>query len=140
MRYATFLLLAALPAFPQDALEIVRKSLDRDIANFEHLRNYTYHQRQEDRSYEKNGKLKKTESETTEVLILAGRPYEKLIARNDKPLSEKDARQAHEAMDKEVAKRSQLSDSEKQKLEKRRLGNRKFLSESPDAFNCRLVA
>jgi len=137
-RFSIFLL-AALPAFPQDALEIVRKSLDRDIANFEHLKNYTYRQREVDRTFSKDGKLNKTESETTEVLILGGRPYEKLIERNDKPLSEKEARKEQEAMDKEVARRSNLSEAEKQKLEKRRLENRKFLSEIPDAFTFHLV-
>ncbi|MBZ5605863.1 MAG: hypothetical protein LAO79_26490 [Acidobacteriia bacterium] len=139
MRRLAIALFAVLPAYPQDALEIVRKSLDRDIANFEHLKNYTYQQREEDREYDKAGALKKTESETTEVLILGGRPYEKRIARDDKPLSEKDARKEQEEMDKEVAKRSNLSESEKQKLEKRRLENRKFLREIPDAFSFRLV-
>lgn len=139
MRATLIVLFAMLPAFGQDALEIVRKSLDRDITNFEHLKNYTYHQREEDREYDKNGKLKKTESETTEVLILSGRPYEKRIARNDKPLSEKDARKEQEAMDKEAARRDHLSESEKQKLEKRRLENRKFLREIPDAFTFKLV-
>ncbi len=129
----------ALPAWPEDALEIVRKSLDRDIANFEHLKNYTYQQREEDRQYDKEGRLKKTESETTEVLILAGRPYEKRIAKDDKPLSEKEARKEQEEMDKELAKRSRLSESEKQKLEKRRRENRKFLNEIPDAFTFKLL-
>jgi hypothetical protein len=128
----------ALPGWGQ-AMEIIRKSLDRDIANFEHLKNYTYQQREEDRQYGKDGKLKKTESETTEVLILAGRPYEKLIARNDKPLSERDAKKEQESMDKELAKRSQLSESDKQKLEKRRRENRKFLNEIPDAFTFRFA-
>jgi len=139
MRLLLIVVLTALPVFPQDALEIVHKSLDRDISNFEHLKNYTYQQREEDRQYEKDGKLKKTESETTEVLILAGRPYEKLIAKNDKPLSEKDARKEQAEMDKEIAKRSNLSESEKQKLEKRRAENRKFLREIPDAFTFRLA-
>jgi hypothetical protein len=139
VRLLLIVFLATAPVWPQDALEIVRKSLDRDISNFEHLKNYTYQQREEDRQYDKDGKLKKTESETTEVLILGGRPYEKPVAKNDKPLSEKDARKEQEAMDKELERRSHLSEAEKQKLEKRRAENRKFLSEIPDAFNFRLA-
>ena len=138
MRWFT-ILLAIPPLYAQDALEIVRKSLDRDIANFESQKDYTYKQREEDRELDKDGKLKKTESNTTEVLILGGRPYEKLIEKNGKPLSEKDARKEQESMDKELEKRSHISESEKQKLEKRRLENRKFLNELPQAFTFHLL-
>ena len=139
MSFLRIALLVMAPVWAQDAGEIVRKSLDRDISNFEHLKNYTYQQYEEDRQFEKDGKLKKTESETTEVLILAGRPYEKVIARNGKPLSEKDARKEQEAMDKELEKRSHLSESEKARQEKRRAENRKFLLEIPQAFHFRLA-
>jgi hypothetical protein len=136
-----FLLAAFLlsPAFGQDALEIVRKSLDRDISNFESQKDYTYQEREQDRQYDGSGKLKKSESTTTEILILAGQPYEKVIARNDKPLSEKEAQKEQEKMDKELARRQNLSASERAKLEKRRLENRRFLREIPDAFTFRLI-
>jgi hypothetical protein len=58
-------------ASAQDAAEIVRKSLDRDQSNFERLKNYTYQQRSEAREYDSNRKLKKTEVETFEILMLA---------------------------------------------------------------------
>jgi hypothetical protein len=139
MRLLFLTILVSLPARSQDPLEIVRKSLDRDISNFEHLKNYTYRQREEDKQLDKDGSLKKSESQTTEVTILAGRPYQKLVARNDQPLSEKDARKEQESMDKELARRMDLPEAERQKHEKRRLENRKFLNEIPDAFTFRLV-
>ena len=123
----------------QDPLEIVRRSLDRDLSNFERLKDYTYQQREENREYDAHGKVKKTESETSDVLILAGRPYERVIARNDKAVSEKDARKEQDKMDRELTRRQNLSAKEQAKLEKERAENRKFLREVPDAFSFRLV-
>src|ERR1700689_4075716 len=64
-----------------DAAAIIHKSLERDFYNFNSVKDYTYVEREEDREYDGAGKLKKTESSTQEVLILAGRPYEKEIAK-----------------------------------------------------------
>ncbi len=133
------LLIVLLSALSQDALEIVKKSIDRDITNFDHLKNYTYRQREEDRAYDGKGKVKHQESETSEILILGGRPYEKLIAKNDKPLSEKDARKEQEKLDKELAKRQNMSEKDKAKLDKERRESREFLREVPDAYTFKLV-
>jgi hypothetical protein len=127
------------PAWGQDPVDIIRRSLDRDISNFEHLKDYTYQEHEQDRQFDNAGKLKKTESETNEVMILGGRPYERLIARNDKPLSAKEAAKEQEKLDQEVARHQNLSAAEKARLEKRRAENRKFLREIPEAFSFRLV-
>lgn len=127
------------PIWAQDPLEIVRRSLERDTENFERLKDYTYQQREEDRELDPKGNLKKTESETSEILIMAGRPYERLVARDDKALSEKDAHKEQEKMDRELARRQNLSGKEQAKLEKERAENRKFLRELPDAFSFRLL-
>lgn len=118
---------------------IIRKSLERDFYNFSSVRDYTYVEREEDREYDGNGKLKKTESSTNEVLILAGRPYEKEIAKNDKALSEHEARKEREKMDKELVKREHMSASDRAKVEKEREEERAYLREIPDAFNFRLA-
>jgi hypothetical protein len=133
------LLIVLLSALSQDALEIVKKSIDRDITNFDHLKNYTYRQREEDRAYDGKGNVKHHESETSEILILVGRPYEKLIAKNDKPLSEKDARKEQDKLDKELAKRQNMSEKDKAKLDKERAESREFLRELPDAFTFKLL-
>jgi hypothetical protein len=122
-----------------DAGAIVRKSLERDFYNFNSVKDYTYVEREEDREYDGNGRLKKTESSTEEVLILAGRPYEKEIAKNDKPLSEKDARKEQEKMDRELVKREHMSASDRAKVEKEREEERAYLREIPDAFRFRLA-
>jgi len=139
MRRMLAAVFAIWPIWAQDPLDIVRRSLERDTENFERLKDYTYQQREEDRQLDPHGNLKKTESETSEILIMAGRPYERLTARDDKALSEKDARKGQEKMDRELTRRQNLSAKEQAKLEKERAENRKFLRELPDAFSFRLL-
>jgi hypothetical protein len=131
-----FLLFAAVlgAARGQDAEEIVRKSLDRDQANFEQRRNYTYQERSEGREYDSQNKLNKTEVLTYEVLVLGGRPYQRLIARGDKPLSAKDERKEQDKLDAESAVRKRESAADRAKLEKERQQQRRYLVEVPRAF------
>src|SRR5579863_9314366 len=120
-----FTLLCGTLAFAQDAQDIVRRSVQHDYLNFERLKDYTYTQRNEERTYDRQGHLKKTETETYDILILGGHDYEKLIARDDKPLPEKEARKEQEKMDQEIARREHESAGEKAKLEKERRERRK---------------
>jgi hypothetical protein len=138
MRLAILAAGAALAVHGQSAVDIIKRSIDRDFDNFEHQKNYTYQEREQDREFDAKGAVTKTETETDEILILGGRPYEKLIAKNDKPLSEKDARKEQEKMDRELTRRRNLTDAEKAKAEKRRAENRKFLRQLPEAFTFRL--
>jgi hypothetical protein len=138
MRRAIAILLVV-PALGQDAREIIRRSLERDFTNFERSKNYTYLERQEEREYDAKGQIKKSTVETNEILILAGRPYERLVARDDKPLPEKETRKEQEKMDRALEKRQNISASEQAKLEKERAENRKFLREATDAFHFRLL-
>ena len=124
---------------PTDPTEIIRRSVDHDMINFEHLKNYTYAERDERRAYDKQGKLKKTEIETYEVLILGGRDYERLIGHDDKPLPEREARREQGKMDKELARREHESVADKAKREKERQEERRFLNEVPEAFTFHLV-
>src|SRR5579863_420371 len=116
MRLPIFFLVAS-AAFAQDANEIIRRATDRDFTNFESRKNYTYQERTEVREYNTKGKLTKTDVQTVEILILEGQPYEKLIARNDTPLSEKDAQKEQKKLDQEVEKRKHQSAAEKAKLD-----------------------
>jgi hypothetical protein len=123
----------------QDALDIVRKSLDRDANNYERSKNYTYLARQEEREFDGSGKVKSTESQTFDISILGGRRYERLVAKNDKPLSDKEQKQEQEKMDRELAKRQRETPAEKARLEKERTGNRRYLQEVPSVYTLRLV-
>jgi hypothetical protein len=138
MRFTIFVLIAS-AACAQDANEIIRRATDRDFTNFESRKNYTYQERTEFRQYDGKGKLARTEVETREVLILEGQPYEKLIARNDKPLSAKDATKEQKKLDQEIEKRKRQSASEKAKLDKERLEEQKYLREFTEAFDFKVI-
>lgn len=143
MKWLLFLLLVP-AAFGQDAKEpdakeIVRQSVHHDLLNFDRLKNYTYQEHDEVKSFDKHDKLKKTERDTYDVLILGGHDYEKLIAHDDKPLSPKDTAKEQEKMDKEIERRNRESAADKAKIEKERQEQRKFLDEVPEEFNFKLV-
>jgi len=123
----------------QEPIEIVRRSLDRDWTDFESRKNYTYVQHAELRSAGRGGRFTRERSETNEILILAGRPYERLIARNGQALSEKDARKEQEKLDKELAKRLREADEGRSRYDKERAENRAYLRQIPEAFVFRLA-
>ena len=135
----TVFALLALPLWGQDPASIVRRSVQRDASNFERIQNYTFVERNEEREFGRDGKLKSTDIETYEILILGGRPYGRLIERKDQPLSLKDQRKEQEKLDKEAAKRQSESAADKAREEKKRLEQRKFMRELPDAFNFTLA-
>ena len=63
----------------------------KDLENDKRLRNYTYVERQVQKSVNDKGKIKSTEVNTYDVLEIYGEQVERLTEKNDKPLSEKDA-------------------------------------------------
>jgi hypothetical protein len=132
-------LLAAAAASGQDAREIVRQSVERDARNFERFRDYTFYELTEQKRYDKRGQLTSTETELHEVLILGGRPYERLLERNGKPLSEKEARKEQEKLDKEAAKRAKETERDRARYERERKEQRRFAREIPDAFTFTLL-
>jgi len=85
--------------------ELIQKVADNDIENDKKQRNYTYIQREEERKLNRKGEVQSTESKTSEVMILYGSQVERLIAKNDKPLSEKDAAKEDEKIRKIIEKR-----------------------------------
>ncbi|MEO8098904.1 MAG: hypothetical protein ABI811_14475 [Acidobacteriota bacterium] len=128
-----------LVAQAQDAVQILQRSVQRDEENFARLKDYTYQETQEVRTFDKQGKVTNTESETNEILILSGRPYSRQIAKDGKPLSEKDARKEQEKLDKESAKRIKETEKDRVKLEKERREQRAFAQEVPAAFTVTLL-
>ena len=133
-RSVIFLLTLSGFANAQSALEIIRLAVDRDSTNLERLKDYAYQQRQEEREFDARGNITKSEAETRDVMMLAGRPYERLIARDDKPLSANEARKEQQKADRELERREHMSPADRAKLEKNRRETRKFMNEVPDAF------
>jgi hypothetical protein len=126
-------------ASPKDAKEIIRQSVQHDLLNFERLKNYTYVEHDEDKTLDRHGKIKKTERETYEVMILGGHDYERLIERDDKPLSPREALKEEAKLDKEIERRKHESEADKAKMAKERQEQRKFLDEVPEEFDFKLL-
>jgi len=136
-------------ASPADSLsqdqirQIIRKSADNDIENDKKLRNYTYVERQEEKHLNGKGDIKSTEVKTYDVMEIYGEQVEKLISKDDQPLSEKDAKKEDEKIQKLIDKRKDESaddrDKRLKKEEKDREDERKFVSEVADAYNFKFV-
>jgi hypothetical protein len=119
--------------------EIVKRSVERDARNFERFKDYAFHELTVEKQLDKKGKITGTDTELSEVLMLGGRPYSRLLERDGKPLSEKDGAKEQDKLDKEAAKRAKETDRDRAKFEKDRLEERRFAREIPDAFDFQLL-
>ena len=139
MTKLVWLLAFASLAYGQDPAEILRKSVQRDGDNYARRKDYTYQEMQETRVLDKNGAATRVSSETHDILILSGRPYERLTAKDGKPLSEKEERREQEKIDKESARRIKDTAKERAELEKDRRDRREFAQQIPVAYNVQLL-
>ena len=84
--------------------ELLRSVSDDDL-NFEPSRNYVYLDDEETRFLDAKGNVTNTTRATHESIVLYGERYEKLVARDGKPLSAKEARSEQQKLDKESERR-----------------------------------
>ena len=129
---------------PADQIrELLRRAEERDIENNKRERDYTYIERNEQHHLDGHGAVKKIESKTSEILEIYGEPVERLIAKDDKPLSADEAKKEDEKIQKIIDKHKKESEGDRRKRlekeEKQREEDRKFVLEVADAFNFRLV-
>src|SRR5438270_4985034 len=115
----------------------------KDMENDKRRRDYTYVERQVENRVDAKGKIKSTEAKTYEVLEIYGEQVERLIEKNDKPLSQKDSAKEEEKIQKIIDKRKNESEGDRRKRaereEKEREENCKFVTEVADAYNFKLV-
>jgi hypothetical protein len=123
--------------------DLIRRVAENDMANDKKLRDYTYTEREETKKLNKKGEVTSTESKTSDVLQIYGETVEKLVATDDKPLSEKEAAKEDERIQKIIDKRKNESDSDREKRikkeEKEREDGREFVKEIADAYDFRLL-
>jgi hypothetical protein len=119
--------------------DLVRQVADKDIENDKKQRDYTYIEREEEHKLDGNGQIKSSETRTHEIMVLYGEQVERLIAKDDQPLSEKDAGKEEERIRKLTDKRKNENEEQRKKrLEKEqkdREDARMFVSEVADAYN-----
>jgi hypothetical protein len=123
--------------------ELIRQTAEKDMENDKRQRDYTYIQREEQHKLDGKGQIKSTEIKTSEVMELYGEPVERLTAKDDKALSDKDARKEEEKIQKLVDRRKNESPEgrkkREEKEEKDREQGRQFVREVADAYNFRLA-
>ncbi|MGH9663008.1 MAG: hypothetical protein ACRD9L_01115 [Bryobacteraceae bacterium] len=126
-----------------DALAIVQRSIAVDQSNWERAKDYTFHQHVEVRDLDARSGAKAVHSDTYDVTILYGRPYERRIQRDGKPLSERQARKEQDRLDEALAERRKESQDvngrRRREYEERRRKQRLFLKELPAALDFRLI-
>ena len=119
--------------------ELIRQAAEKDIENDKKQRNYTYTERVEEHKLDGKGGTKSTEVRVYDVLQIYGEEAERLVSKNDKPLSDKEAKKEDEKIQKIIDKRKNESDSEREKRlkkeEKDREHDREFVKEVADAYN-----
>jgi len=128
---------------PEQIRALLTRAEEKDLENDKRERDYTYIERQVEHRLDGQGNVAKTEIRTSEVLEVYGEQVEKLIAKDDKPLSEQEAKKEDDKIQKIIDKRKNESDEERRKRlakeEKERDEDRQFVLEIADAFDFRLL-
>ena len=135
---------ATTPSLNQDQIrDLIRRTAQNDMENDKRQRDYTYIQREEQHRLDGKGEVKSTETKTSEILEIYGEQVERLIAKDDKPLSEKDAAKEEEKIQKLIDKRKDESEKDREKREEKeekdREQDRQFVREVADAYNFTFV-
>ena len=122
--------------------QLIRQVAEKDQENDKKQRDYLYVERDEERTLDRKGHVKSTEIKTYEVMDLYGDQVQRLIAKDDKPLSDQDARKEEKKIQHLMEKRKNESEKDRakrqEKEQKDREEGRKFMGEVADAFNFRL--
>lgn len=126
-----------------DPLDIMQNAVAKDIVSWQAAKDYTFLQRAQVDDLDGSGDIKSSTVETHEILMLYGEPFERMVAKNDKPLPEREQKKQDEKFDKETSKRANETPEERQKrlakFEKEREDERAFVREILDAYDFTLV-
>jgi len=123
--------------------DLICQTAEKDMENDKKQKDYTYIQREEEHKLDGKGQVKSTEIKTSEIMELYGDQVERLIAKDDKPLPDKDAKKEEEKIQKLIEKRKNESEEDRRKRaekeEKDREQSRQFVREVADAYNFTFV-
>jgi hypothetical protein len=123
--------------------QLFRVVADKDIENDKRQRDYTYIERDVQNNLDGKGHVKSTETKTYEVMEIYGEQVNRLIEKDDKPLSEKDAAKEEQKVQKIIDKHKNESEGARKKREEKeekdREDGRKFVHEVADAYDFKLV-
>jgi polyhydroxyalkanoate synthesis regulator protein len=131
------------PLSPEQVRDLVRRAMENDLQNYKTQKDLTHIERQQTDQLSGKGELKKSESVTREIIILYGERVQRVLERNDKPLSGDDARKEQKRFDKAVAELAKESPQERQKrvakFEEDSQKAREFVKEVANAYDFTLI-
>ena len=126
-----------------DADEIMRQAVERDLVNWHAAKDYTFLERTQENKLDGNGQVQSSKTETSEVMVLYGEPFERLVARDDKPLPPKEQKKQDDKFEEETRKRANETPEQCQKriakYDKEREENRAFIREILKAYTFKLI-
>jgi hypothetical protein len=132
----------ATPAFCQDAREIVRKSVELDQLNWQRRADYTWIMASHERRFDSQHRVTADHQEAWETLVLDGRPYNRAIEKDHKPLPLGEQTKEQERLDQIAARLDKEAPGERERhiaaYEASRRRERQFLLEVTDAFDFRM--
>jgi hypothetical protein len=132
----------AIPAFPQDVQEIVRRSIQLDQTNWLRMADYTWVGRSLERHFDSHDRVVSLHREAWETIILDGQPFRRMLERDGKSLPPDEQRKQQQKLDRTTARLQKETPEQKQRsaadFEKTRRREREFLLEIPDAYDLRL--
>jgi hypothetical protein len=122
---------------------LIRASAERDRANDERLRNYTWVQRSETRELNSSGAVKSTDVRVSEFIQIYGEPFERLVSKNGKSVSEKERAKQDEKINKLIRERQNETPEQRQKrlaeYDRKQAEKRAFVQEIAEAFNFNIL-
>jgi hypothetical protein len=128
-------LIVALPALAElTPVEIVQRAADREAANQQARREYTYRETMWSKA------AKRTTFEAHDIFYIAGKEYRKLVEKDGKPLPPDRAAKEQERFDKELEKaRRESPEKVLRRAAEERRKDQEFRDEIARAFNFTLV-
>jgi hypothetical protein len=106
-------------------------------------RDYTYQQKEITREIDGRGRSRNEHEKKSDVIMLYGRPFTRLIEKDGRPLSSSEKDKQEKQLAKETERRRRATEEENSKerreYEKRRAEARRFLNEIPEAYEFKLL-
>jgi hypothetical protein len=128
---------------PEQMRELTRVVAQNFRDNYKKQRDYTYIERDVDKTVDGGGRTKSTEIRTYEVIKIYGEQVWRMIEKDDKPLDAKEAAKEEEKIQKIMDKHKAETEEDRKKQEdkeaKRREDSRKFVSAVADSHDFKLV-
>lgn len=143
MRPLLLLLVSAIAASAQDPYALVRRAVELDLATPQFPSNFVYEQREQRTMLDKKGQPAETHVTDSEVFMLLGDPVERTVARDGKPLPEKEAAKAQQVFDRIFARAAGLTETQRdaktKDAERKDRKQREFLRSLPDVYDMKLA-